>query len=41
MERDLTHGSIGRNILRFSLPYFYRIFTDTIWNGRFIYYWTV
>ena len=33
MERDLTTGSIGRNILKFSLPYFCHIFTDFIWNG--------
>ena len=42
MERDLTHGSIGRNILRFSLPYFLSYFLQTLYgmadlfiNGQF------
>ena len=32
MERDLTHGSIGRNILRFSLPYFLSYFLQTLYG---------
>lgn len=31
MERDLTTGSIGRNILKFSLPYFV-IFLQTLYG---------
>lgn len=32
MERDLTTGSIGRNILRFSLPYFLSYFLQTLYG---------
>ena len=39
MERDLTTGSIGRNILKFTL--FVIFFADFIWNGGFVYYWTI
>ena len=42
MERDLTTGSIGRNILKFSLPYFLSYFLQTLYgmadlfiNGQF------
>lgn len=32
MERDLTNGSIGRNILKFSLPYFLSYFLQTLYG---------
>ena len=32
MERDLTTGSIGRNILKFSLPYFLSYFLQTLYG---------
>ena len=32
MERDLTTGSIGRNILKFSLPYFWSYFLQTLYG---------
>lgn len=32
MERDLTTGSIGKNILRFSLPYFLSYFLQTLYG---------
>ena len=42
MERDLTHGSIGRNILRFSLQFYLSYFLKTLYgmadffiNGQF------
>ena len=36
MERDLTTGSIGRNILKFSLPYFLSYFLQTLYGMAFI-----
>lgn len=32
MERDLTTGSIGKNILKFSLPYFLSYFLQTLYG---------
>ena len=32
MERDLTTGSIGRNIMKFSLPYFLSYFLQTLYG---------
>ena len=32
MERDLTTGSIGRDILKFSLPYFLSYFLQTLYG---------
>ena len=32
MERDLTTGSIGRNILKFSFPYFLSYFLQTLYG---------
>ena len=32
MERDLTTGSIGKNILKFSLPYFLAYFLQTLYG---------
>lgn len=39
MERNLTTGSVGKNILIFSLPYLLSYFLQTLLrHGRFIHH---
>ena len=42
MELDLTSGSVFRNVIYFSLPYFLSyFFADALWDGGSFYCWAV
>ena len=40
MEKNLTTGSVFKNVIFPSISAFL-FFADTLWNGRFVYYWAI